>query len=115
MKYLLLILAFCFFSLTSNAQDENLALKMDNEDKKEITSIIEKLFDGMRLGDSSMLSQCFYSEVEMFSSFTDKKGNPQLVKGDLPKFLEAIGTPHEEVWDEIIFSHRPIFSKQDLV
>lgn len=110
-KNILLFLSICMISVTTLAQDQistskdnndiNVINKMTNE--AEITKVIFKLFDGMRLGDSSMVSSCFYSEVEMFTSFTDKAGNPHLKKGDLSKFLEAIGTPHEEIWDELIW------------
>ncbi len=68
-----------------------------------VLAVINQLFDGMRAGDSAMVSAVFYPKATMFSSFTDQDGKPVLRKGDLQKFLEAIGTPHEEIWDEPIW------------
>ncbi len=100
-KYLILILTICICNVV-NAQEKTVSPK--SSDEKAITKVISQLFDGMRLGDSSMVSACFYSEVEMFTSYSDRQGNPHLKKGDLPEFLKAVGTPHNEIWDEVIWN-----------
>ncbi len=85
-------------------QNEKMELKKTElEMSKEVAKVINQLFDGMRLGDSSMVNSCFYHEVEMLTTYTDKEGNAHLKKGSVQDFLKAVGTPHDEVWDEKIF------------
>ena len=72
-------------------------------EKAEVLKIIVKLFDGMRAGDSTMVRSCFDEKVDMFTSYTNKKGEPVLVKDDVEKFIHAVGTPHDKVWDEKIW------------
>ena len=73
--------------------------------KLEVQKVIMQMFDGMRAGDSSMVSGAFYSDVEMFTSFNNKMGKPVFHKGDLQGFLKAVGTPHDEVWNEVIHNY----------
>ena len=108
MKFTLLLIFTCMISLTVFSQDEK---KMDSsESKKEISTddadilkVVVHLFDGMRAGDSSIVSSCFHEQVDMFTSYTNKKGEAVFVKDDVQKFINAVGTPHEEVWDEKIW------------
>lgn len=72
--------------------------------KKEVLSVIVKLFDGMREGDSTKVASVFDTEVNMLTSYTNKEGEKIISKGDLSKFLTAIGTPHEKIWDEKIWN-----------
>jgi hypothetical protein len=73
--------------------------------RAEVVQTIQQLFDGMRAGDSSMVSSVFDRKATMYTTFYDPEGNPQLRKGSLANFLKAIGTPHEKVWDERIWSY----------
>jgi hypothetical protein len=38
----------------------------------------------------------------MYTTFIDDNGDNQLRKGSLSSFLNAVGTPHEEEWKEVI-------------
>jgi len=67
-----------------------------------IKSTINQMFDGMRKGDSTMVSAVFVNDAKMQSVFTDENGATQVRTGALSSFLNAIGTPHDEVWDERI-------------
>jgi len=90
-----------FLSISVFSQTENQSQKEDEfDDEKEIEKIIFQVFDGMRLGDSSMVRACFYDNVELYTSFKNRKGDSILKKGNLEEFLKAVGSPHEEVWDE---------------
>lgn len=94
-KVLLNCLIVMGLSLAGNAQN--------NEKLKDSTSIhhlIIRLFDGMREGDSAKVSSTFHKEVKMYTSFTDKEGQLKLKEGTLASFLNAVGTPHDKVWDE---------------
>lgn len=75
-------------------------------DKVEILKPIKSMFDGMRAGDSLMVRTAFVDDATMHSTFLDKDGKKVLRKGSLDSFVEAVGTPHDEVWDEQIFVYR---------
>jgi hypothetical protein len=75
-----------------------------NEEEKEVYDIIIKLFDGMRAGDSMMVHSVFSDDCRMYSNFINEKGINQNRIGSLKGFLEAIGTPHDQVWDEKIWN-----------
>jgi len=67
-----------------------------------VRAVIDSLFLGMKNGDSSMVSNVFHSELSMKTSFITKNGGIKLVTDSPGDFLKAVGTPHEEVWDERI-------------
>lgn len=77
--------------------------KQASEDSHAVQLVIDKLFDGMREGDSAKVASVFGEEVKMYTSFIDKDGTKKIRKGNLKPFLKAIGTPHDEIWDEKIW------------
>lgn len=77
----------------------------ENSEEEAVRQVIEQLFDGMRAGDSSMVSQVFLREVQMQSIGATASGETRLITSDLTSFLNAVGTPHDEVWDERILSY----------
>lgn len=83
------------FSHTSLAQTE----------KDEVKKAIQTMFDGMRAGDSSMVHSVFIDEVAMQTIAANRQGGMALTDGSLTDFLNALGTPHEQVWDERILSY----------
>lgn len=83
------------FSHTSLAQAE----------KDEVKKAIQTMFDGMRAGDSSMVHSVFIDEVAMQTIAANRQGEMALTDGSLTDFLNALGTPHEQVWDERILSY----------
>jgi len=87
------------FALT--VQGQNHTIKMDSTS---IHTVILTLFDGMREADSAKVSSVFHKEVRMYSSFTSKEGELILKEGKLSSFLNAIGTPHDKIWDERIWN-----------
>lgn len=88
--------ACLFYSLGLTAQ----------QDKVAILKPIKSMFDGMRAGDSLLVKKCFVEKPTMSSTFIDKDGKKQFRQGSIERFLNAIGSPHDEVWDEQIFSYR---------
>lgn len=78
--------------------------KMDVKDKESVLLLIHKLFDGMRAGDSAKVATVFHPDVTMYTSYTNKEGREKINIGELNRFLDAIGTPHDEVWDEKIMN-----------
>ena len=74
-------------------------------EKESVIKVIKQMFDGMRAGDSSMVAATFAPDIQMKSAFTSREGKPVLHKGERAGFLSAVGTPHDEVWDERIWSY----------
>jgi len=74
------------------------------ESEKAVRGVIDQLFDGMRLADSSMVSPLFHPNVRMMTSYSNASGEVVLKEGSLQAFLSAIGTPHPEVWNEKIWN-----------
>ncbi len=96
MKYF--AIAIFSLSFTAFSQDSETVLT----DTTAVRDAIDQLFTGMRDGDSALVAAVFHPDLQMMTTFTDKEGNPRSHKGSAAKFKEAVGTPHEQVWDERI-------------
>ena len=96
-KVILSFLLIVGFALTAQSQNDQ-----KQKDSATVHRLIISLFDGMREGDSAKVSSTFHKDVKMYTSFTDKEGQLVLKKGKLTSFLNAIGTPHDKIWDEKI-------------
>lgn len=69
----------------------------------EVRATIDRLFDGMRAGDSTAVRATFHDNATLASSFT-RQGTPVLHNGSVDAFVNAVGTkPPEQVWDEKIW------------
>lgn len=68
----------------------------------EVKKTIEQFFDAMRDGDSTSLRRILAKDAVFFTTFISKEGKPVLLKDNPEEFIEAVGTPHEEIWDERI-------------
>jgi len=68
---------------------------------------IHKLFEGMQKGDSAMLHSAFTKQVTLASIGTDKEGKTFIrYESSLNDFLKAIGTPHPEAYNEMIWGEK---------
>lgn len=95
MKKLILIIVL-FYSFDSISQVE-----IDN-DEAEVKETIHQLFKGMYNGDSSLVHSVFHSSNRLMTCYIDKNGMEQLAEENLQDFLDAVGSPHKEIWDERI-------------
>lgn len=93
---------FLLLFYSCSAQDELRKSESFTGEKAEIYQTIIDLFDGMREGDSSKVHRAFDDRVTMWTSFKNKEGEAVLKGGNLQEFLNAVGTPHEEIWNEKI-------------
>lgn len=100
MKYLFLFLTLLSLS-TTHAQKDSIAMK-----EQAVIKTIQKLFDGMRAGDSTALRSVLHPKAHLQSSYTTKKGVPVLQEGSMDSWVTSVGTPHEEVYDEKIWSYK---------
>jgi hypothetical protein len=70
----------------------------------EVQEPIDRLFKGMSLGDSAMVSGAFTKQVSMATITKDKNGAPLIrFESSINDFLKAVGTPHLENWNEPIW------------
>lgn len=95
MKYyyvlLLLLLVICSRPALAQSSEEEF-----------VKSAINKLFEGMKKGDSAMVKAVFADNVLLQTISTPAQKAPTLGGATLQQFLDAVGAPHTDVWDERI-------------
>jgi len=100
MKYTLLLFCLGFLSI-SFAQEDN---QFTNE--QAVIKTIERLFDGMRDGDSTALRSVLHPSAHLQSSFSNKEGKSVLREGSVDQWVTSVGTPHDKIYDEKIWSYK---------
>ncbi|MGX5820553.1 nuclear transport factor 2 family protein [Chitinophaga lutea] len=71
-------------------------------EEEAVKSAIRQMFDGMRKGDSAMVKGVFSSKIILQSISRGKDGQVEVRALTADKFLQAVGSPHTDVWDERI-------------
>ncbi|GAB3169845.1 nuclear transport factor 2 family protein [Telluribacter humicola] len=66
-------------------------------------AVVDQLFTGMRSGDSSLVRRAFLPDASLQSVTTASDGTVKVRKDAIQGFINAVGTPHDEVWDEQIY------------
>lgn len=94
-KISLLVVLIISIAVNTNAQES---------DKEAIEAVITTIFDGMRAGDSAMVASHVLRDAPMNSVYTNRDGEVVRANGSLNRWLESIGTPHDEIYDEQISS-----------
>lgn len=90
------ILICLLFPLCAAAQEE-----------KKVMEPIHVLFEAMKTGDSSALRRAFHPEAVLFTVTKDQKTNqPALRKETLAAFVKSVGTPHKDVYNELIWGEK---------
>ncbi len=75
------------------------------QENKKVMEPVDRLFEGMKKGDSAMVHQAFMPSPTFYTVLIDSKTNKPVLKVDVfADFLKAIGTPHKDVWNEVIWS-----------
>lgn len=88
----LVALALLGLTLPGQAQAQDAA-------EDEVRAVIQRLFDGMRLGDSTMVRSTFHPTARLLTSGI-QSGQPRLQEGSVDDFVRAVGAPHDAMWDE---------------
>lgn len=70
--------------------------------EQEVLSVVQRLFDGMRAGDSAAVRATFAPDARLVSTGV-RDGEPSMQSVPIDRFIEAVGQPHDEVWDEKIW------------
>lgn len=74
-------------------------------DTAAVLAVMNRLFEGMRKGDSAMVRSTFHPKMPtMTTAVTNKEGIPAPNFGTLDGFTKAVGTPHPEVYDERVYN-----------
>ncbi|MDA9774394.1 nuclear transport factor 2 family protein [Saprospiraceae bacterium] len=94
MKYLLLCLGLLMLSYATG-QDTQLS-----EEEAAVKAVTLEVFDAMRASDSVRLKQCFYDDVTVFTSYTNRSGKAVLKSDEIQGFYTSVGTPHDGLYDE---------------
>ena len=73
------------------------------DDEAAVLAVVETMFDAMRAGDSTALRAVLHPTATGATTFV-KDGVPTLTReASMDEFVQAVGTPHEVVWDERIW------------
>lgn len=76
------------------------------DDKTAVMTVVNNVFEAMRQNDSTLLRQCFTPEAQLFTVIKKPTGETLLHQGELEKFIEAVGRPKREIWDEPIWNEK---------
>lgn len=68
----------------------------------EVRATVKALFDGMRAGDSTAVRRLFDPSARLMRAGRNREGVPMLRAEPIDGFVQAVGTPHDQVWDERI-------------
>lgn len=66
-----------------------------------VRAVIDQLFDGMRAGDSTRVRAVFHPQARLWT-IAERDGTPVLREGAVDRFVAAVGSPRDAVWDERI-------------
>ena len=91
--FLLVFLLFLTFSKIEYAQFQS--------DSANVMTVINKLFQAMRLGNEKLVLSAFDSSAVLMS-VGSSLGKTIVHSDDYLSFAKAVGTPHSQVWDERI-------------
>ena len=91
--FLLICLLSIAFSKVEYAQVQS--------DSANVMTVINKLFQGMRLGNEKLVLSAFDSSAVLMS-VGSSLGKTIVHSDDYLSFAKAVGTPHPQVWDERI-------------
>ncbi len=68
-------------------------------EKDQIRNVIDRLFDGVRAGDSTIVRSVMHKDALMARVNTEG-----LSIQSTDRFIKAVGMPHDKVWDERIWN-----------
>lgn len=88
-------------ALTAAVAATPLAAQAPAADTAAVLAVVTRLFDGMRAGDSAMVRSVFHPKATMSTALARPTGATVELEG-IDGFVNAVGTPHAEVWDERI-------------
>jgi hypothetical protein len=80
-----------------------LPARAQTDEEAAVRATVDRLFDAMRAADSGGVRAALHPATRLVS-ITEREGQPVLhVEESMEGFITAVGTPHEETWDERIW------------
>lgn len=99
MKQFCLILSL-FFTLTVQQ-----SFAQTNTEETAVKATINRLFEGMRKSDTTLIRSAFAAKNTMETIAKNKEGKFVVRTESVNNFIKSIGTPHPEMYDErIVFT-----------
>lgn len=92
----ILILLFGLIALSASAQ---------NDEKDEVMATVNNVFEAMRTNDSTLLRSCFIPDARAYTLIPSSDPFP-MREGSIDKFIEAVGKPKSDVWNEPIWNEK---------
>lgn len=77
------------------------ALSAQSADSSAVMAVVHRLFDGMRAHDSAAVRSVFAPDARLTSS-SIRNGTPAVESEAIEGFVNAVGKPSTDVWDERI-------------
>ena len=71
-------------------------------DTAAVMAVVQRVFDAMRARDTTMLRSAFAPGARMVTPFV-RQGQPEVRAEEVDGFVEAVGRPSEQQWDERIY------------
>jgi hypothetical protein len=68
----------------------------------QIKKTINNLFEGMRTSDTALLRSAFSPTAVLQTVLKNKEGKVVVRNEQVDKFIESVGKPHEQIYDERI-------------
>jgi len=81
----------------------SISLHAQSADEAAVLVPVNQLFQGMKAGDSAMVHGAFTNKTTFARIGKDKSGQPSLRQEGIHGFLKAVGTAHQEAWNEVIW------------
>jgi hypothetical protein len=84
-----------------------------SSDERDVMAVVMKLFDGMRAGDSAMVRSTFDTAATMATAVIRPTGEAmyRFDADGVTGFANAVGTPHDKVWDEKLWDVRVLVDR----
>lgn len=79
-----------------------LSLNAQSNEEQAIRATIDQLFTAMRNGDSTLLASTFAPEATLQTVVHKKDGSVSVKTDAVSAFVQSVGKPHPEVYDERI-------------
>ncbi len=80
-------------------------IRAQSAEEAQVIITLSQLFEGIRTGDTAAIRAVFHPEARIQSVFVSREGKPVLATQSVDKFVQAIGSPHDEAWEERIWGY----------
>ena len=78
---------------------------LNAQEEQEVKAVIVELFDAMRAGDSTRLKAVFHPQASLATAVLNQEGGLRVVESEVAQFAQAVGQPHDQIYDEKIWSY----------